>query len=348
MTDTINPVPTSASDFLEVLQTFLRSEDANRASLMWTGFVVAGGLHGIVAGLVGTPSALTAFPGFYYITETGSITYADDSTTWVIAHKDTVGNVGGYTRVPGTHYLTAVVQTTLPADCVRLMKVTTAGGAITAVVDQRELSPLVNDTTNPYVRLIGAEVGASDLRIVEDAGALAIQKNTSVADEPSWAERIRFVPSNFGLALLSGVTAARQQTFPDKDGTFAMLDDITGSAFAPGTRLLFDNDTAPVGWTRDVTIDDRLPRIVSGVRDPDGGSWIISGITAGGHTHSFAHVHGLDFAFNATYAGGAELRILTSDTISQSTSVTGSATAAVSSDGTWRPAYRDCIVAQKA
>ncbi len=105
---TINPLPAAQSDFLEVLDDFLQNEDANRQSISWRGWVVAGGLHGTVAGLTATPSPLTAFPGGYYTTETGSITYDDNVTTWVIANNGTTGDIGPWLRVPGTHYLTAV------------------------------------------------------------------------------------------------------------------------------------------------------------------------------------------------------------------------------------------------
>lgn len=56
-----------------------------------------------------------------------------------------------------------------------------------------------------------------------------------------------------------------------------------------GARLVFDMDTAPTGWTRDTTtMDDRMIRVVTGARGPNGGTWTQPGHT---HTHSANHSH---------------------------------------------------------
>lgn len=367
MTSTINTLPSAGSLFMETLLAFLSQEDAERFMLQFRGFVWAGGIHGTVAGLTGTPSALTAWPGGYYTTEAGSITYANASTTWVIADSGLTGNIGGYTRVAGTHYLTAVVDTALPTGTIRLMKVTTAGGAITAVEDQRQLSPLVNRAATPYLRLIGTEASAADLRIVEDAGLLQVHKNTATEDQPVWALKLAIAFAAVGsVQLVEGVTAARVQTFPDKDGTFAMLSDISAGSFDAGTRMYFDQGAAPTGWTRDVTasLNDRAIRIVTGARTPNGGDWAITGmsVTLGAHWHEVpinldgtvpeavplaSWPPGSSGTTRTTMysnaAAGAGLNRLTSksgDPVSTSAQV-------VSSDGTWRPLYRDCICAQK-
>lgn len=343
---TINPLPSAGSDFLEVLNTFLSSEDAQRFQAMFGDFVAGGGTHSTQPSLTATPDSLVAFPGGVYITETGSITYADNSTTWVIVHTATIGNVGAYTRVLGTHYLTSVVSAALPADCVRLMKVTTVGGAITAVVDQRQLSPLVNKTSFPYLRLIGEEAVGEDHRIVEGAGVLRFQRNTNTEDEPGWLSMFEFVRSAFPLILQAGNTQQRTLTLPDKDDTLATLSDIGSSAFPAGTRLLFDNDTAPPGWVRDTTAatyNDRVVRIVTGARAA-GGSWTITGITAAGHTHTLDHTHTI--GTQLVVQGGAGLGLAAPITDGPNTTATSSATAAVSSDGLWRPLHRDVIVAE--
>ena len=54
-----------------------------------------------------------------------------------------------------------------------------------------------------------------------------------------------------------------------------------GLLLPTGTRLIFDQDAAPTGWTRDVsTVDDKVIRIVTGAR-ADGGTW-----TQPNHTHT--------------------------------------------------------------
>jgi len=357
MTETINTIPVAGSTFLEVLQAFLRREDAQRFAAQFRSFVVEGGIHGLVAGLTATPSAMTAFPGGYYTTETGSITYADASITFVIASAVDTGDLGGYTRVPGTHYLisVAVSEPATPNDCVRLMTVTTAGGSVTNVTDKRELSPLYNRTLVPYVRLNGTEPGASDLRVAESTGRLVIEENTGTEDSPSWAIRFAFTPSNFRLNLNSGVTAERSQTFQDKDGIIATLDDISGSAFAAGTRMLFDNDVAPTGWVRDVGINDVVVRIVSGAR-ADGGSWTVSGLTASGHALTIAempaHTHPAPggAAFSTTDPLATQVSGAGPGGTAAATDTTGGGaqhTHNVASNATWRPLHRDMILCQK-
>ena len=139
------PLPVADAGFIADLTAFLQGEEPARFLDMFQPFVSSGGTHGTGAGLTGTPDALVAYPAGIYTTETGSITYADASTTWVIADDATTGNLGTYTRVTGTHYLIDGSSGTLPAlpsGCVQLMKVTTAGGAVTAVQDLRLMSPV--------------------------------------------------------------------------------------------------------------------------------------------------------------------------------------------------------------
>lgn len=144
--DTKNVVPASNASFLTDLQIFLKGEDADRfVEQGATPFVFSGGTHSTGAGLVGTPASLIAYPGGHRTTETGSITYPDNDIGWVIAHKDTSGNVGTFTRIAGTHYLidfVSAVIPTLPVNSVWLMEVTTAAGAITSVGDLRNFFPL--------------------------------------------------------------------------------------------------------------------------------------------------------------------------------------------------------------
>jgi hypothetical protein len=63
---------------------------------------------------------------------------------------------------------------------------------------------------------------------------------------------------------------------------FSLATHTHGDAGVPsGTRMIFDQDSAPVGWTRDTsTVDDRMIMIVTGSRGPNGGTW-----SQTGHTH---------------------------------------------------------------
>jgi len=160
---------------------------------------------------------------------------------------------------------------------------------------------------------------------------------------------------------------------------FAQLIEISQSVAVPGipsgTRKLFDQDTPPTGWIRDTatTLDDSLVRIVVGTRTPSGGSWTVSGLTSASHSHTAAdpisHVHTVSVAShyhkrmhwltsnagNSTDPGAAsEYRDSRSKTASLSVATTGTSPAptssvavSIASDGSWRPLYRDIIIAEK-
>jgi len=121
-------------------------------------------------------------------------------------------------------------------------------------------------------------------------------------------------------------------------------------AFGAGTRIVFDQDTAPTGWTRDTTINDRVIRIVSGSR-VHGGSWTISGVTVDSHVlttaqmPSHSHVHGVDPG--AGGAGGSGVMGLGASLSTQATGGGGSHTHGLTADGNWRPSQRDMIIASK-
>ena len=148
--DTAFPIPEANASFLPDLQTFLRGEDPARFAEQFQSFVVSGCLGSTSVTLSHTPTACLAYPGGYRTTETGHILYVDNSTCWAIVTSSNFGDVTGpgpvtFTRVPSTHYAincTDPNQPATPPNAVLAMKVTTAGGAITAVADARVLSPV--------------------------------------------------------------------------------------------------------------------------------------------------------------------------------------------------------------
>ncbi len=125
-----------------------------------------------------------------------------------------------------------------------------------------------------------------------------------------------------------------------------------------GTKMVFDQDAAPAGWTRDTSQNDRVIRVVSGAR-ADGGSWTVGGITADNES---AHTHGI--ASNGSTTGATlTLAGIVKDSgiLNQRTGATGPSKNyaadytdggsahghATTSDATWRPLHRDMIVATK-
>lgn len=133
----------------------------------------------------------------------------------------------------------------------------------------------------------------------------------------------------------------------------------TPSFFPITTTLFFGQAAPPAGWTINPLANDVLLRVNSTVGGAQGGSWVLSGLTVAGHTLATsempAHTHpevvgtgsgaGPGLAWAVT-GPGSGLAVLSIDT-----QATGGGAAhdhgAVVSDGTWRPAYLDVIVAEK-
>ncbi|MDR7537419.1 MAG: hypothetical protein QN183_13770 [Armatimonadota bacterium] len=122
-----------------------------------------------------------------------------------------------------------------------------------------------------------------------------------------------------------------QRTDPDWTSSDVLTTAALNRVIPSTSRMIWDQDVAPAGWTRDTARDDILVRIVSGARGADAGSWTITGL-------SYAHSHGITGPANTTDQTALPYQVVIVS------SPTASASPAVSSNGTWRPAYRDAIV----
>lgn len=179
------------------------------------------------------------------------------------------------------------------------------------------------------------------------------------------------VPAN---AFANGLHAARPAAVA---GSFyistntKMLSVGTGAGvwyelpFAAGTKMVFNQASAPVGWTRDVDVDDvTLIVTAAGTGGATGGSWSMTGITAADHTHGMSsHTHtlaggaaGYAYVHNVGFDGSGQMQSGTAGggtgaynyTGGPSTANTGTASATtMTSDGTWRPAYQYVLKATK-
>jgi hypothetical protein len=161
--DTVNPTsPTfGGSTYTSQLYNSLSKEDAARwveqfgANFVSTVANANACLGGTGVGLSMTPVPCVAYNLGYRSTETGSITFSNNMTTWVAMDENTAGNNPGlpnFTRVGNTHYLINTIDVTQPAmaaDSQLLMKVVTAGGSITGVTDLRAASLFTSFTAGP-------------------------------------------------------------------------------------------------------------------------------------------------------------------------------------------------------
>lgn len=141
-----------------------------------------------------------------------------------------------------------------------------------------------------------------------------------------------------------------------------------------GSKMLFYQASAPAGWTKDTSQNDRVLRVVDGNGGGNGGSWTISGLTVDDHTLTLAEMprHGHSItgrrrAFDSVGAEPIEIAVLhqysgTSAAYNSSTQIsevgggplpptntvqTHPHNHGLSADGTWRPAYIDVIICTK-
>ena len=130
------------------------------------------------------------------------------------------------------------------------------------------------------------------------------------------------------------------------------------SAFASGVRIAgFDQDTAPTGWTRKNVTGERLIKLAGSgdVAQTEAGSWTVAGITVDSHVLTTpempAHTH--DITLLTLFTGSATSEVAygsLSPSGTKTTTSTGGGGGHVhgfTSDGTWRPANRIIIIAQK-
>ena len=139
------------------------------------------------------------------------------------------------------------------------------------------------------------------------------------------------------------------------------------AAFVAGTKLLFSQAAAPVGWVQVTAYNDQVLRVVSDSSGGlSGGSWQISGFSAStvvayhaltaaeipAHTHT---VSALTLAINtSTLGAGSPYATLGQGSITSDGGTGGNlghthgATTTMAFDGSWRPYYTNVIVCQKS
>ena len=151
----------------------------------------------------------------------------------------------------------------------------------------------------------------------------------------------------------------------------------TGVAeFASGTSLVFPQAAAPTGWTQNVALNDQVLRVVSGAGGGIGGSWTITGnfgstdehvlvigeipvITPTGtasapalESNDVSNIQlGGGITVNNPAAGGTQLPVITAPVITINSFGGGAGhdhtLENISSDGVWRPAFVNVLVASK-
>lgn len=156
------------------------------------------------------------------------------------------------------------------------------------------------------------------------------------------------LPTHTELNSLVGITGVVE----DRLDALESIDNIPA-----GSKMVFIQNAAPVGWTFDATLNDQVLRTTSTEANGGmtGGDWIISGVTVDDHILTVPeippHVH--DYlrtivTVNTSETGSAGVQQISFP--STATSSTGGGSGhdhGLTSDGLWRPAYVDVIACTK-
>lgn len=127
--------------------------------------------------------------------------------------------------------------------------------------------------------------------------------------------------------------------------------------FPSGTRQLFDQVSAPPGWSLATDTGDKLIRLATTATDGGGtgGTWTISGLTVDGHALTINEMpaHNHDIKGSNSSDGGAQLGMFrqnqnsTNATAVQSEGGGAAHTHGLTASDSWRPEYRNMLIAVK-
>ncbi len=129
---------------------------------------------------------------------------------------------------------------------------------------------------------------------------------------------------------------------------------LAPSPIEAGTIMCFFQAAAPTGWTQDATHNDKVLRVVNGAGGGDAGSWTITGVTVDSHVLTVAempaHAHQSGGSVSIAGSDATPTNVRRPDTAAPDGEIVGGGGGHVhglTSDGVWRPAYIDVIIAAK-
>lgn len=135
-----------------------------------------------------------------------------------------------------------------------------------------------------------------DIAVVHGDDGQPITHSSCAVPAGYWCIAEIYIPSGTLDLTAAGVTVRDTTDIPSNDTplnwtatTRVMRMEFYGG-FEIGTKMPFYQAAAPVGWTQDVTINDRALRVVGTAGGGQGGSLAFSSPTVGSHTLSIAEM----------------------------------------------------------
>lgn len=267
----------------------------------------------------------------------GSSTSANE-LTWA-KHKDKLAD-------PIKTYAEAVDANVLAAfDRIPFIKVSAKTGDYTLVnTDRGTLLSVTNTTTITLLPSATAGLGWSIAIQNLDSGVTTITIDGNASETINGAATVALLPGESIILVADGTNWDAQ-----------LLTDGTQTPFPSGTLMLFQQTSAPVGWTKEVTHDDKALRVVTGSASSGGNDAFttIFGASIATNSHALAtseipshsHTYSNTNTFTGSYAGPLTLidGITGSGTSTGSTGGGGGHTHDLSND----LQYVDVIIASK-
>jgi len=177
-----------------------------------------------------------------------------------------------------------------------------------------------------------------------------------------------------------GFNTSSKRLYTSESGALTLVSFLSNEELPSGTKMLFFQSDAPVGWSMVTSFNDAVIWVNSSAAKGGTveGSWTITGFSGPSHTHTCTlpqHKHqtpvgnsgaevGIPYHSNGIFGRGSSGSYsyrglsregaqpgstgLTSPTFTGSSSFTsGASSFDVSHDGSWRPKYITCIVGEK-
>ena len=227
---------------------------------------------------------------------------------------------------------------------------TTAGGHSVARLDLVNVAAASASNAGKMTAAQVTALTAATADILTNAADIA----TNAADIATNVAAIAALPTK------SGTLTDGHALVGNGGGVIISAGFILEQQIPTSTKALFCQAAAPSLWTKDVDVNDKVLRMVSGTGAATGGSWTISGVTVDGHALAKgeipAHVHTYTLrSINNNSGGGVNQSLsgaLTTPNTSDGQADGLGATAAththgLTSDAVWRPAYVDVIKCTK-